>query len=537
MQHQDCIMFILMIKKISVSLFILCLFQASLQAQTVGLLKNDPGSFDGYTMIGKSGTTYLLDQSGQVVNTWVTGNSRSHPGYLMDNGDLIAVFQGIKRFTWEGNLIWEYSNSSAHHDVAVMPNGHVLFLIRGLKTNAEVLAAGRDPNLLEDDIKPMVIYEVDSAGNIVWQWHVWDHLIQDFDISKDNYGVVADQPELVDINFAFDGASDWLHSNAIDYNPELDQIMVSVRYNSEIWIIDHSTTTAQAAGHTGGLAGKGGDLLYRWGNPVAYRAGDQSDQQTYGSHDAHWISDGLPGAGRILLFNNGGFTYGGDGEYSTIDEFIPPLNGFNYDLVPGNAYLPSMPDWTYIGNPRESFYSSYISSVQRLPNGNTFIDEGAYGYLFEVTDGGDIVWQYQNPVVSTGILTQGDPAPIGRVGSLFRAYKYAKNHPGLIGKDLLPQGTIENYNVINELNISSPLDELILNPGVGVFNMGESQLVPLIAQELSGYQFTDWTVTGGNIVINNPNDLHTSFVMSDTDAAVQANYVFIDLIFIDGFEQ
>src|SRR5690606_15913622 len=93
--------------------------------------------------------------------------------------------------------------------------------------------------------------------------------------------------------------------NAIDYNPQLDQIMISTREFSELWIIDHSTTTAEAAGHTGGRSGKGGDILYRYGNPAAYNRGTRADQKFFYQHDAQWIEPGLPGAGNILVFNNG----------------------------------------------------------------------------------------------------------------------------------------------------------------------------------------------------------------------------------------
>ena len=144
----------------------------------------------------------------------------------------------------------------------------------------------------------------------MWQWNAWDHLIQDYDASVDNYGVVADHPELLDINFIGAtgnqaGRADWMHCNGIDYNAVLDQIVLSCKNMNEIYIIDHSTTTAEAAGHTGGNSGKGGDLLYRWGNPQAYDSGLSSDQQLFGQHDVQWIEEGRAGAGDLLLFNNG----------------------------------------------------------------------------------------------------------------------------------------------------------------------------------------------------------------------------------------
>ena len=512
-------------------------FSLNVKTQTVGLLKHNPGTFDGYTMLAKLGTTYLMDQGGQVVHTWQTGSNSTHPGYLLENGDLLTVFKGIKRLSWEGAVIWEYTNLSAHHDVAMLPNGNVLLLIWGNKTREQALAAGRNPDLLTDDIDPLVIHEVTPNGDVVWEWHVWDHLIQDFDPMQDNYGVVADHPELVDINFTFRTVADWLHSNAIDYNAELDQIMISPRFNSEIWIIDHSTTTEQAASHSGGNAGKGGDLLYRWGNPIAYRAGTAENQQTYGSHDAHWIAEGLPGAGNILLFNNGGFDYGRDGDYSTIDEFTPPLNGYNYDQNKSNAFLPESPGWTFIANPREDFYSSYISSVQRLNNGNTFIDEGAYGYLFEVNSSGEVIWQYQSPIDNSGILSQGDSPPAVRQGSLFRAYKYDKNFPAFENKAMYPLGPIELYEEYWNLLIISPENGLIKYPSVKQLTVGEGQLIPLIATESSNYIFENWSVTAGNAMIQNPLLKHTTVKVVNGPITIEANYTFDgDLIFNSGFE-
>src|SRR5262249_6594816 len=153
--------------------------------------------------------------------------------------------------------------------------------------------------------------------------------------TKASFGDVAAHPELIDLNFGeatiaamvakpeelkklqaigYVGAAgrratrpqtDWLHINAVAYNAELDQIMLSVYEFSELWIIDHSTKMAESASHKGGRHGKGGDLLYRWGNPRSYRAGTVKDQKLFGQHNTHWIDKGLPGEGHVLIFNNG----------------------------------------------------------------------------------------------------------------------------------------------------------------------------------------------------------------------------------------
>jgi len=282
-----------------------------------------------------------------------------------------------------------------------------------------------------------------TTGDIVWKWDVWDHLIQDFDASKNNYGTVGDHPELVDINFvdpASPGGRDWLHGNAIEYNSDLDQIMTSLRNVSELWVIDHSTSTAEAASHSGGNSGAGGDLLYRWGNPQSYRAGTAADRQSFYQHNTHWIPAGLPGAGNILFFNNGPRP---GGTYSTITEITPPVDGTgHYALTPGQAYEPAAPTWTYTAPNPADFFSMFISSAQRLPNGNTFIGSGVSGVFFEVTSDGTTVWKYISPVVATGPVVQGQTVPVFR-NAAFRATRYPPDYAGLAGEDLTPGDPLE----------------------------------------------------------------------------------------------
>lgn len=439
------------------------------QTQTVGLFINDSSSFNGYTFFAPAAytNTYLINNEGLLVNEWEGTHIPGLSAYLLQNGNLLrtaaianSTFSGggsgglIQEFDWDGNLVWEFEYSTdqfyQHHDIEKLPNGNLLIIAWEYKDGEEVELSGRNPSLLSQFfLWPDHIVEVQpigsNGGNIVWEWHVWDHLIQDFDPGQLNYGVVSEHPELIDINYVgtIPGGTgaDWNHVNAVDYNEDLDQIILSVHHFSEIWVIDHSTTTQEAAGHTGGNSGMGGDILYRWGNPRTYKRGNVTDQKLFTHHDAHWIANGLPGEGNILIFNNGRFRPGGN--FSTVDEIVPPVdqNG-NYTLHPDSTFGPDTSFWTYTApNPLDFFAANYSGS-ERQPNGNTLICDGPSGEFFEVTNDGEIVWLYINPVINTGPLRQGDPIP-AQLNRVFRSYRYAPDYPGFIGKDLTPGDPIE----------------------------------------------------------------------------------------------
>jgi hypothetical protein len=377
--------------------------------------------------------TYLIDSSGSIVHTWSDTYGPGNAVYFETNGSLYKTCNTrdtwfneggaggrVERRDWDGELLWAFDHSSTngrlHHDIEVLPNGNILMIAWELKTQADCIAAGRNPSLLSDgELWPDTIIEVAPTGSyggqIVWEWHVWDHLVQDYDAAKAHYGTIADHPERIDLNFVPQGdGTDWNHINSIDYNAEYDQIILSVRSFSEIWIIDHSTTTAEAAGQTGGTYGSGGDLLYRWGNPQAYGAGDSADQQLFVQHDAVWIDDDCPGAGNILVFNNGMGRSGGN--YSSVDEIAPPVNPDGSYTLASAAYGPSAPTWSYTATPTTNFYAMNISGAQRLTNGNTLICSGPDGYLFEVTTNRETVWEYN----------AGE--------SVFRATRFPTNYAG-----------------------------------------------------------------------------------------------------------
>ena len=428
----------------------------------LGLVTNAVKAAPGYTLFAPKhrNMTYLIDNQGQKVHEWT--NSQYEPGqtvYLLENGNLLrCCFTHARGFTrggeggrieeydWDDNLVWGFDYATdthmLHHDIAVMPNGNILALAVERRGLEQCVEAGFDPALIRDgELYPDYVIEIEptrpKGGRVVWEWHVWDHLIQERDSSKANYGRVAEHPERIDVNCngrrvpAF-----WNHMNSIAYNEKLDQIVLSVRGCNEIWVIDHDTTTQEAAA-------KKGDLLYRWGNPAAYGQGGANSRQLFQQHDAHWIPEGHPGAGNILIFNNGL-----DRGYSSVEEIVPPVNASgDYAIAQGGTYGPANPIWTYTAPNETEFFSSEISGAHRLPNGNTLICAGVLGTFFEVTPAGKTVWKYVNPVVRGGILAQGEQPGVDDRGhylnAVFKVHRYPKDFPGLVGKDLNALGPIE----------------------------------------------------------------------------------------------
>lgn len=512
-------------------------------ARSLGIQVNEPEAFGGYTLIAPllSTRTYLVDMQGRVVHHWESRYTAGEDACLLENGHLLrganlgeneAFFTGasqggrIQEFTWEGELVWDYKfhneKQIRHHAFARLPNGNILMNVWERKTPAELIAAGLKPELAgSSDLLVDCLMEVQpsgkSGGKIVWEWHVWDHLIQDHDATKGNFGDVAGHPGLIDVNYAelldvspgltggrpvfanlarmagslpetdtasgaggsSDGSQDhtldrlkaigyiganvqrksigllpdWTHCNSVDYNAQLDQVMLSSREFSEIWIIDHSTTTAEAANHRGGRQGKGGDLLYRWGNPKTYRAAAAKDQRLFNQHDARWIPKGLPGAGHVLVFNNGNRRRAG--EYSAVDELELPQNAAGeYERKAGARFGPENTLWSYSAPQQTSFFAQYTGGAQRLPNGNTLICTGVEGVVFEVTPQKQTVWRYVNPAKAPhrgtdrpadapGAGPESQASEFSGGGGLFRAVRYGADFPGLAGKKLTPGKSIE----------------------------------------------------------------------------------------------
>ncbi|MBU2939616.1 aryl-sulfate sulfotransferase [Lacinutrix sp. C3R15] len=450
--------------KIKLSFFILIfIFNNNLFSQnTIGLLENTNQAYDGYTLFTpeESNSVFLVDNCGRSIKTWTFSDTPKFTCYLLENGNLLRV--GASRVEirdWDDNLVWSYnllvSNGlTQHHDIEPLPNGNILYLVKETLTEAEQIALGKNPALLNGPLSSEKIIEIEPVGtdaiNIVWEWRFADHLIQDFDASKSNYGTVSTNPQLVDFNYtdANIDHSNWLHLNSIDYNPQLDHILFSSRTLSEIYIIDHSTTTAEAASHSGGNQNKGGDFLWRWGNPQVYRQGTADHQKLHAQHDAKWISQNYVNENKITVFNNNS---DGTNTFSSIHIVSPSLDINNNYEIENNTFLPENYYWSWSGEIlEETVFQEKKSGVHALENGNLLLCETKKGRLSEITLTGDIVWIYRNPVGETTFNQFATNVEIFEGNSIFRGEKYHKSYAAFTGRDLTPGNILENINSISE---------------------------------------------------------------------------------------
>lgn len=377
-----------------------------------------PAAAPERNMVTTSSTTLTTarDSTGATVQSWAGATNGASVGYLKPDGSLVrpsvhaagaypGAAHGGRIQIWNAagtvvnDLIVSTAEFQQHHDITLLPNGNFLCIAWEGHTQAEGLAAGRTG--LTTPIWPETILEIQPTGystyNIVWRWRVWNHLVQEANAALANFGVVADHPELVNINFATVlAAGDWIHGNAIDYDPVRDHIVMSSRTFNEVWVIDHSTTTAQAATHVGGASGKGGDLLYRWGNPAAYGRGTAADQKFFVVHSATWINAGMPGAGNILAFNNGDRA-GSANDYSTVMEIVPPRDAAgNYVITTQQAFGPLDTVWSHgsVGG----FYGGMTQcGAFRTLDNTTLITLTNSGSVFEVNSAGATIWSMTAP--------------------------------------------------------------------------------------------------------------------------------------------
>ena len=469
------------------SFFLVSVFVVTLNAQEV---------FDGYTLYapsggagGNSGTTYLKDASGNDIHTWSHDCGPASMPYLipgeesgLENSLLYYPCKSsnpsmdtggtggqIKIYNWDGDLLWDYevsgtvdgttsSNSMQHHhDIQPLPNGNILIIAweRLHSSEWESLGVNGVDNSL-NQVWMTVVLEVEPNFNtggaeIVWEWYIKDHLIQNYNSNYDNYGTISQHPELMDANCGTIGSSggpggepngDWMHINAIDYNEELNQIVLSSRFQDEIYIIDHSTTTEEAASHSGGNSGKGGDFLYRWGNPQNYDRGNNSDHWLGDQHSINWIDNEYPGEGNLICFVN---QY--SGMNASILEFVPPLlEDGSYYIEDGDPYGPSSYEWIEHATNNFNFSTAMQGGAFRLPNGNTLITDCDNAYIYEISENGNMEFDW----------TAGGNNVIARAQKYPPEYfDFISGTPGDVNDD----GVINVLDVVQTINMILGIQE------------------------------------------------------------------------------
>ena len=516
------------------------------------------GELDGYVLITPQdqNRVFLIDGAGHLIHEWEVADI-GRDAILRENGNIVVSLRdpepnfeesfalqagfseddgAFAEYSWDGELLWYYTFNDpneykVHHGIEVMPNGNILFIVWQLRSVEEALANGRNPELLGDGLWPDVIMEYSPAEDaIVWQWDVWDHLIQDFDPNQANYGDVAANPQKVDINFFQDYQylEDWMHTNAVDYNPELDQIAISVRELNEVWVIDHSISTEEARGDAG-------DLLYRWGNPQAYRMGDESTRFLSFQHDVRWVPSGYPGAGNLTIYSNR-HSYTPEGETDSVDFSrmveieLPPLQADGtYFRAEGAAFGPTEPTWSFDGLPDFRFYSRFISGVQRLPNGDTMILPGQTATFFTVSPEGDLTWMYSLPMFSHYFIRDGVPD----LANVFRPRYYTPDFPAFVERDLTVGETLEDRAS------KAPENRLLLHPDTTLnetISADEGRYYVVTSDYAIGVRIEVTSLVDGqnvDVTLGRSDSDETLATVFDTPQAVFDEIAYADHLFID----
>lgn len=379
----------------------------------------DPAKADNSYVLFSGGdeVSRLIDLTGKVVHEWkytgqpvafidptLIGGARGHVFVTLETeegkgADLVPgrtqtrIRKTVGEVDWDGKRVWSFGEKAPggrayqHHDIARLPNGNTLVL-----SNVSYPLPGfAAPQVIDD-----VAYEVSPEGDIVWTWAASEHI--------DEIGFTAEELKLVKASKNGDyfhvnnlkpvGPNHWFDEGDQRFAP--DNLIFDSRSANFIAIIDRKTRKIvwTLGPHYPPVSEDGGATSRKVPRPV---------DQISGQHDAQIIPKGLPGAGNLLVFDNQGEAgYPRAAVSYTGGSRVLEINPVSKEIV-----------WQYTGassgQPGWAFRSTHISNARRLPNGNTFIDEGQIGRFFQVTSAGEIVWEYINPYPRRGRDAEGRP--------------------------------------------------------------------------------------------------------------------------------
>lgn len=450
--------------KYLISLFLVVPVFYGYSQNTVGLIQFQKDQVqEGYNIIypNNQSSVYLLDNCGQIVNIWMD-EQNGRPGITADilpDGRLLRTSTNgidvensfgaggaggvIDLLNWDGQIVWQGvvadSINRQHHEAMVMPNGNLLLIVWEKHFLDDIVDNGFDTlNNNQRILWSDSIWEIDiETDSIVWKWNSWDHIVQDFDSTKSNFGNVSLEVGKMDINYQKHsaGRQDFMHCNSIDYNEELDQILISNRNYNELWIIDHGLTIEEAASSKG-------DILFRWGNPEAYKQGSEDDQLCFRQHNAHWVDDFVDDESlyknSIVFFNNFielDLSLGHiiDPVWNEVEAEYQSINGL---------YFPENYSFEFSHPDTSKNYSTAASSIQILDNDHVLMHAGRQGRAFELNTQGEVVWEYVVPIRNGFPVTQGSELSLSQ-NFTFQLKRYPPDYSGFDNTDLNPKGYLE----------------------------------------------------------------------------------------------
>ena len=396
----------------------------------------DPArAWSGYTVFVLPQTgAVLIDMNGKTVRQWTQFEGASGgPTRILPGGRVIGAIGsrppnqeslGVAQFDWDDKVVWQFDRAEQvkmrdgetrwsarqHHDWQRegFPAGYYSPEAETIGNGGRTLILGHrnlsDTSIHEQQLEDDYLYEVDWNGKVVWEWLASKHV--------DEMGFDAAAREAIRTPSQFNKARasvDWLHINSATYvGPNRMFDAGDQRFRPDNVLISSRQANIMM------IVGRDGHIVWRLGPDYRDSEGSRGIGQIIGQHHAHIIPKGLPGSGNLLVFDNGGAAgYG----------FTTPsaANGVNGVARYSSRVLEIDPVtlkkvWEYSIGGTESyrFFSHYISSAQRLMNGNTLITEGADGRMFEVTAAAEIVWEYVSPYFTDG------PNATNRV---YRAYR------------------------------------------------------------------------------------------------------------------
>jgi outer membrane protein assembly factor BamB len=359
---------------------------------------------------------YLIDMQGAVVNTWAhpEGGRFGPLAKPLPNGKIMALFgthkdRGVGIFNWDGELIREFFKQdwNLNHDFQfgstyfgpdMLPHKNMLVL-------AKTLASF--PTIASYPIYDEIVSEIAADGTILRSWSTSEHFDQLRIPEKGKQQIYQGTARYGD-------RSDIYHTNSVNLLPgnrhgktdarfAKGNYLISQRHTNKVFIVDHEN----------------GDIVWWLDDCLLGNNG------TVGQHHVSMIPNWLPGAGNILIYDNGGQAgYPEDNRFfSRVIELDPVTCDVVWEYNASNA-----------GMRQAAFFSRTRGSAQRLPNGNTLITEPVWLRIFEVTSELEIVWEYVHPQ-SDDVMAKPGAAHI------YRAYRVSENWQNDLDAPTYPEPT------------------------------------------------------------------------------------------------